>query len=119
MSRRKLDVMFAERVLDFDVVDGAIVNDISPYAKKGTFPLAPGSKPRWKIPPYTESLDAAWTGVEKMVWPSNVSAVQIVCGGQLRGRAVDKVVALALVKACLLASGVTQTEIDAAEKERC
>ena len=119
---RKLDALFAERVLGLEVevrqfprstfLGGGTVSDYA--AMDG-----------W-LPSYTSSLDAAWAGVEKrrgselfthhfslsyedtgmyraeFIFPRDGQAFKV----------FDSEPALALVKACLLAVGVSQEEID-------
>jgi len=92
---RKLDALFAERALGVE----------------------PGNNPDQA---YCESLDAAWRGVEKLVrdeWGFSLeddASQWVVEVGMYRATAATP--ALAVVKACLLAAGVTQEEIEEAER---
>ena len=105
MSLRDLDALYAERVLRETV------------KWSGDVPL---------LPCYTQSLDAAWTGVEKRLernpdftlghdrdktWYA-IFGVDGDTDQDTVWSEMQATPALALVKAALLASGVTQDEID-------
>lgn len=104
MANRRLDAMFAERVLGIEVDD-------APHK-------------------YTQSLDAAWSGVERTMhrglfadalfnMKSGSHSPWVVSFSFARSMhsvtATGATPAIAVVKACLLACGVTQEEIDACE----
>jgi len=125
MTSRRLDALFAERVLNRSVQRHLMLDE------EGNGWL--------DLPHFTQSLDAAWEGVEKiragengayrveLVWDAwewdawedgrNGSwtveiGVDPCCVWSQSARP-----ALAIVKACLFAAGVSQEEIDEAAKE--
>ena len=112
---RGLDALFAERVLGWERSSQGIN-----WCENGE-PVAMASGPINRFCP-TKSLDAAWAGVEKIGkndfclerfaswWRASVNP-----SATHEEFVVDDTPALALVKACLLAVGVTQKEIDDAE----
>lgn len=112
MSLRHVNALFAERVL------GQTDWYLSDRSKGG---YASKMNPYQSLPDYTSSLDATWAGVEKVnlpvaveYWPSGATCFRITKGGAQVGFEMELEPAEALVKALLLAVGVTQAEIDAA-----
>ncbi len=124
MSNRKLNALFAERVLGWTVHH---------YEKDDVWFWYPkNSKEYWHFPKgnqFTESLDAAWPGVEKIISDrkgdftlskpefehGKWSAMCAWLSGDLI-EACDVSAPRAVVKLCCLAVGVTQAEIDGAER---
>lgn len=124
MGNRKLDALFAEKVLGIEAVQstkglgGHDYRQLTAYSGVAVMQL---------IPEYTQSLDAAWTGVEKLdgsfyfqvrgacnhCFTSSVKWSDHGHDGKLWNEVYDDPPAMALSKACLLAVGVTQEEIDA------
>lgn len=117
---RKLDQLFAERVMGYEVVDDIEVFDL-PKVVDGEF-VSTGQR---TLPHYTSSLDAAWEGASRIgkrhlqltwmadgtrsdveVWPADKGAVPSIAPNP----------AHALVLACLRAVGVTEAEIASASE---
>ena len=120
MSERHLDAMFAERVLGWK--------------------LTPGHEPYWYDAEHNKkwdatfwhphaSLDAAWQGVEKIRfdgWTLKIIVIgefcEVIADHYQKARHFLRVpvaqTALAIVKACLLATGDTEPQInEAMDKE--
>ncbi len=97
---RKLDALFAEWVLGWTYNDAP-----EPY----WFDEANNKKHDACFWRPTESLDAAWMGVEKLCKERNLAI-------KFDGEASLSVAATRIVKACLLTVGVTEDEIAEAER---
>lgn len=116
MSRR-LDALFAERVLGEVRTDPGVrcPSDINRLSPGGCWvcysdPWEPGD---WRPMKYTQSLDAAWLGVEKVGNWAYVDFDHLsACNEWMCNGAQGVTPAAALVRACLLAVGVSQEEID-------
>ncbi len=119
MSNRKLDALYAERVLEWDLTEDGLIRIVRERGEK-----------IYDVPNFTKSLDAAWPGVEKIISDrkaefslssehfykdANWAAMFSWPGRDEIADVYTVHPALALVKACLLAVGVTQEEIDDAE----
>lgn len=122
MSRR-LAAMFAERVLGWTYK--TYPDGVCPHIKHWSD--ADGNLRLRSDMRFTASLDLAWKGVEKLAGPklASVDFVDTASGwccdfswGIDNGAEVEFCTspAAALVKACLLAVGVTQQEIEEAER---
>jgi len=125
MTNRKLDALFAERVLGDPKPDWQCKHNLERSSPGRAWVCV--SDPNecehdWRPAKFTTSLDAAWAGVEKFNDPRmgvTTLSIEHTSTGKWRAYVSDSVArestpALALVKACLLAVGVTQEEIDAA-----
>ena len=131
MSNRKLDALYAERVLELEVKWPAPEHTIPP----GPYLVESDASGAHTIdlPHYDLSLDAAWPGVEKVdsisidgpigpcvekQWCVSAEQIHAVDGQSSCGvsyTAYAAALTRALVCALLLAVGVTQDEIDATE----
>jgi hypothetical protein len=110
---RKLDALFAERVL------GLKVHPTLGYEEHNMLPPIP-------LRPYTSSLDAAWEGVERCARGEDPAAIltfyrhpdqlMVELCDRGRGRATDNP-ALAIVLACLRAVGCSEEDIAAASQD--
>ncbi len=132
---RSLDALFAERVLGFTVRQQEIVTPVPnvfyggpndgwymTHAARGHVLAAGGDF--LTVPEFTQSLDAAWAGMEKLDIfsiefdkPINEWECEIGYFDGPNSRTdvgYGLIPALTLVKACLLAVGVSQEDIDAA-----
>jgi len=125
MSNRKLDALFAERVLGDPKPDWQCKHNLDRSSPGRAWVCV--SDPHecehdWRPAKFTTSLDAAWPGVEKLDAPTFVKfwfgyedrdiRAEIDTDSTYEG--IGDHPALALVKARLLSVGVTQEEIDAA-----
>lgn len=111
---RKLDALFAERVLGHRLVASFVGDDI-PLEEMPSLSLR-------DVRPYTTSLDAAWEGVEKldirtlsMARDSGGDWCYSQCHTEYGHWGIAPHPALAIVLACLRAVGVTEEEIEEAK----
>jgi hypothetical protein len=122
MSNRALDALFAERVLGCK-----LIKYLGDYSCASCGHNVLGGPDADALLYFTSSLDAAWAGVEKVRNRGLFADRSFILCVPVEGRPEAKFIfardaesvrasaptpALALVKACLLAVGVTQAEID-------
>ena len=120
---RKLDALFAEKVLGWEQVNGMWRSVHRPLVKTDPLTYSGFSFYESGLPHFTTSLDTAWSGVEKL--RLNLTLDRCPDGtvdvygenSDSKGEASDcGTPALAIVLACLRAVGVSEQAIDEAQR---